>query len=255
LNSSGQLGDGVKDHGYVDPDGYDVSPAPVRVSGITNATQVSVGGSVACAVLSGGSVECWGSGDQLGNGAETDSSTPVRVSGITSAIQVSVGSGSTCAVLSDHTVFCWGDGGYGQLGNGTTASSATPVRVGGITSATQVSRGDFDGHTCAVLSGGTVSCWGANWFGQLGDGVIDHGHKDSAGNDFSSTPVKVSGITNATEVSVGSSGSCAILSGGSVECWGLGSTGALGDGVSDHGHRDPNGRDFSPTPVSVVGLT
>ena len=48
------------------------------------------------------------------------------------------------------------------------SSQSTPVSVSGISTAISVSTGG--GHTCAVLSGGTVKCWGDGSYGQLGIG-------------------------------------------------------------------------------------
>jgi len=47
-----------------------------------------------------------------------------------------------------------------------TSTQYTPVSVSGISTATSVSAGGL--HTCAVLSGGTVKCWGSGLYGQLG---------------------------------------------------------------------------------------
>ena len=234
-------------------------PLPVEVAGITNAVMVSAGESYSCALISGGTIECWGANQdsQLGDASydfrqsEVDingdpySSTPVQVSGIASATEVAAGADHACALLSGGTVKCWGLNSVGQLGDGNNNStSATPVPVVGITDAVQVSAGF--GASCAVLSSGAVDCWGYNPEGQLGDGTQQN----------SSTPVPVTGITNAVQVSVGFMSACAVLSGGAVECWGDNSGGELGDGVKDHGHRlvDDVG-DFSPTPVPVSGTT
>jgi alpha-tubulin suppressor-like RCC1 family protein len=59
------------------------------------------------------------------------------------------------------------------------------------------------------------------------------------------TPVRVSGITTATQVSVGKRHACALLSDGRVKCWGDNRYGQLGDG----------GGDVNPTPVDVIGLS
>lgn len=94
-----------------------------------------------------------------------------------------------------------------------------------------------DAHTCA-LKNGTVWCWGANGYGQLGNGTTT----------ASSTPVQVSGITTATAVAAGGNSSighsCALLDSGTVQCWGVNSSGQLGNGTT-------NG---SATPVPVIGL-
>jgi len=230
LNNYGQLGNGTTTTSYT----------PVAVSGITTATAISAGYAYTCALLTGGSVRCWGGNwyGQLGNGTTTNSSTPVAVSGITTATAISAGGSHTCALLSGGSVRCWGFNNYGQLGNGTTTDSSTPVAVSGITTATAISAGgwDFGFHTCALLTGGTVHCWGANGAGQLGNGTTGGG---------SSTPVAVSGITTATAISAGGSHTCALLSGGSVRCWGWNIYVQLGNGTTTS----------SSTPVAVSGIT
>ncbi|MDG2199526.1 MAG: hypothetical protein P8O70_22055, partial [SAR324 cluster bacterium] len=125
-------------------------------------------------------------------------------------IAIDVGVSGSCATKFDKTIKCWGLNDKGQLGDGTTDDRTTPVTVSGISTATrELSVGSS--HTCAVLSGGTVKCWGLNDKGQLGDGTTTD----------RSIPVTVSGISTVTAVSAGRKHACAVLSGGTVQCWGL----------------------------------
>jgi alpha-tubulin suppressor-like RCC1 family protein len=55
--------------------------------------------------------------------------------------------------------------------------------VTGISDATQITVGGE--HTCALRAGGTISCWGANFSGQLGNGTT---------STYSLTPVAVRGL-------------------------------------------------------------
>ena len=83
--------------------------------------------------------------------------------------------------------------------------------VTGIADATQIAAGEY--NTCALLSGGSVDCWGWAGDGDLGDGTTTG--QDTCGGGTCSAPVAVSGITNATEIAAGDTYyTCALLSGG-----------------------------------------
>ena len=57
------------------------------------AAAISAGTGTACALVSDGSVWCWGANNhgELGDGATTDSDVPVHVKGVSSALAVQVG--------------------------------------------------------------------------------------------------------------------------------------------------------------------
>ncbi len=234
-NNGGTVGDGTNTD----------RESPVKVTGISDAVSISVGGS-ACAVHDTGEVSCWGLNfaGQLGNGSLQNSSVPKKVTGLTDAVSVAVGSQHACAVLSDGKVLCWGEAGFGQSGDGTRGDGqtnrSTPVQVIGVSNAVSVDVGLS--FSCAALADGTVSCWGRGGNGQLG--------KDT-GSDFSLSAVKVTGVTNAVTVTASLSYACAGLSDGTVKCWGRNTSGQLGDGTS----TGENGKPYRFTPVKAAGLT
>jgi alpha-tubulin suppressor-like RCC1 family protein len=245
-NETGNLGNGTTTS----------SVAPVLVSGIRGATQVAGSGSFSCALIGDGTIRCWGFADygELGDGVTRRyGAVPVEVAGISNAIQVSANWETGCALLADGSVKCWGLNDDGSLGNGSLwFESDVPVSVSGISTATQISVG-YD-SACARLSDGSLKCWGSNRDGELGDGLTNHGHNDGDG-DFSPLPVSVSGISSAISVSAGVSYACALLADGSMRCWGSSEGGVLGDGLTRHGHHDSDGADFSPSPVTVRGIS
>lgn len=170
-------------------------------------------------------MRCWGSdtSGQLGNNAAlTNQPTPASVSGVTTASQVWSGGSHTCARLNNGRVTCWGSDSRGQLGDSISLTNQpTPVTISNsdISTATAVSLGNE--HSCALLSGGGIKCWGSDQSGQLGDNLAA---ADQA------LPVDVSSITSATQIAVGLNHSCARLSTGSMVCWGADLNGQLGNG-------------------------
>ena len=144
---------------------------------------------------------------------------------VEASVQLALGYLHTCARKNDGKVRCWGENGAGQLGDGisfdagTRAPALVPQEVPGINDAVQLASGLS--HSCVVHRPGTVSCWGINSFGQLGN----------ATETRSSSPVDVLGVTDAVSVACGTSFTCALLKGGTVSCWGANYSGQLGDGT------------------------
>ena len=171
---------------------------------------------------------------QVGNGTLSDTSLPVAVSSSviskTDVLKaVSAGGGHSVALRTDGAVYAWGANGNGQLGDGTTSdrSRAVLAELGAIPSGVilqQVSAGGS--HSLALGSDGQVYAWGANGFGQLGDGTLTDRTRPVA--------VSAGGIPSGvtiTEVRAGRDHSLALGSDGKVYAWGRNASGQLGDGT------------------------
>ena len=216
LNTNGQLGDATTVQ----------KTSPVLVSGLTGATSVSAGAAFSCAVLNAGAagtVKCWGlnTNGQLGDATVVQKTSPVAVSGLVGAVQVVTGTSHACARLSDGTVKCWGLNTNGQLGDGTVVQKTSPVLVSGLTGVAGIAAGGST--TCAVLTSGAIKCWGLNTNGQLGDNTTVQKLVPTAVSGIDGTAAK------ATAIAVGASHTCALITDGSVRCWGLNTSGQLGD--------------------------
>lgn len=149
------------------------------------------------------------------------------------------GGGHTCALTNDGGVKCWGVNNWGELGNGTATSVSGAVDVLGLDSGVTAITAGF-GHSCAVIRGGGVSCWGYNSYGQLGDGTKEDRH----------TPLSVIGLPETIQsIAAGFGHTCALTSSGGVYCWGNNTYGQLGKGSS--------GDSTAPTAVSGMqsGIT
>ena len=225
-NGNGQLGIGVSS----------TRITPIDVVGLSSGiAMINAAGTASCAVTSGGGVKCWGenSSGQLGDGTTLNRPSPVDVIGIND-VRKAVTSGShSCALTNSGSVLCWGANYYGQLGDGTTTGHLQPAAVSGLNSGVIDIAVNYY-HSCALLSSGTVQCWGYNGSGQVGD--------NSTLNRL--TPVAVYGLSGVQAISLGSSHSCALLTNGVVNCWGYNGDGQLGNGSKTN----------SLIPVTSIGL-
>jgi alpha-tubulin suppressor-like RCC1 family protein len=252
-NAHGQLGNGT----FVD------TAMPVRVLAspvgppFIGATQISCGvENSTCALRSDHTAWCWGWNvhGQLGDGTVIDQSTPVQVMAgpgapLTGIAEIIMGEQSACARKTDRTLWCWGSNSNGQLGDGTMNDSLVPVEVVDGTGSPFVADGGLVSvaHACAWPEGGTLSCWGWNANGQLGDGTaIDH-----------PTPVST-GVGPVTSAAAADIATCASVANTTAYCWGYNNDGELGDGTANSrpnpaAVQDPGGGDFSG--VVEVGST
>lgn len=157
--------------------------------------------------------------------AATPTTAPQAISG---------GMDHYCALTAAGTVDCWGYNFNRELGNPsvTTGWSLVPVSTG-VTQAVSIAAGY--NHTCALLVGGSVKCWGLNQHGQIGNG----------NTTTPTAPVAVSGLTNVAALGAGTAHTCAVLSDGTAKCWGYNSQGQLGTGTYLN----------SLTPATVVGVS
>lgn len=149
--------------------------------------------------------------------AGTNADAAIPLDGVS---KLAAGSNHNCALTSGGAIKCWGSNGNGQLGVGNTSDWSTAVKVTGLVDeGTAVGANVF--HTCALVTGGGVKCWGGNGSGQLGDGSTT----------TRLTAVSVSGlVSGVTALAVGFEHTCALTSSGGVKCWGTNGSGQLGDG-------------------------
>lgn len=125
---------------------------------------------------------------------------------------------SNCLVTTTGNIKCWGGNDFGQLGDGTVSTfKNTPVTVANISTAKQSAIGY--NHACAILQNGSVSCWGDNNNGQLGDGTQS--------TRLQATPV-IGLAAKVTQLALSYQSTCALLETGHVQCWGSNSHGELG---------------------------
>lgn len=203
---------GRNDQGQLGLRHRDDRSRPTAVTGIGNdINAIAAGGANSCALTNAGQVFCWGGNDhgQIGDGTRVVRTSAVAVGGLGTVTWVDLGAFHTCAMDVGGGVRCWGRNREGQLGDGTTTDRASAVVVAGLGVALDIEMGGF--HSCAITAAGGVRCWGSNEFGQLGNGnTLDQ---------VTAVDVQPLGAV-VTAISAGLTHTCALLTGGTVKCWG-----------------------------------
>lgn len=124
----------------------------------------------------------------------------------------------TCAVVDDGKVWCWGGGPYGELGDGAQEERARPVLVRGLPGPAIMAAAGY-AHTCALLEGGDVYCWGNN---SVGQSVPD------STEDPILEPTLVTSPVPFTKIVAGQGHTCGMTADARVYCWGNTAVGQCG---------------------------
>jgi alpha-tubulin suppressor-like RCC1 family protein len=136
-------------------------------------------------------------------------------------------------------VLSCGRGLAGQLGHGDTNAAFDFKEISSPVLARKRVKSVAAGlaHSCALTEFGSVFCWGAGTYGQVGDGRTS----------MSTTPMEVGGSLagrRAKAIAAGGAHTLCVSREGTVFAWGRGSVGQLGSGAQDD----------SPWPTEIGGL-
>jgi cysteine-rich repeat protein len=179
-------------------------------------------------------------GEECDDGNNTDGDGCSAACTSEGALEIEAGGTHTCALLASGKLECWGENGdVGRLGQGSNTyavgdaplemgAALVPVDLGAGVAASIRSFACGGSHTCALLDGDDVKCWGDNQNGRLGlDDVAARGSTPrSMGNAL--PPLALGGAVLAVNTS--GSHSCALVGLNEVKCWGPNESGQLGYG-------------------------
>lgn len=232
---------------------------PVSLGTTTvNWTKVSVGKQGhTCAIHSDattvGELFCWGLnwygqlGNTIGGNTAPSVSQPEPVAGANSTLtpykdwlEISLGNYSTCGIrqesLQNTSLWCWGYNGQGESGNNdlTQTFLSLPTQEASLgTDWTSVTVGAS--HTCAIKAKtNTLWCWGANFYGSLGNGF------SNANSNTSSSLVPAQEVTLAKDwikVFTNNYNTCGLKSSGQISCWGKNDLGQTGNPLDRNGNN------------------
>lgn len=201
--------------------------------------RVAVSQGHSCTLRPSGAIDCWGRNESRQiRDDQSPLEAPYRLTWSTSgeeirAHDVAVGINHTCFIARsededlDGTLYCQGTNGssQGARTDGLANYPPQPVQLreapaGDVKFRALSSR---DSHSCAIDRTGGLWCWGIDVTGQLGP--------RASGNRFAQ-PVAMPGGLQVRQVVTSIGSTCALLSDGTVACFGRNADGELGRGTS-----------------------
>ncbi len=213
--------------------------SPTEVSGLSGVETIAAGYRNTCAATDKNEVWCWGSNrfGQLGiepptSGDNLENPDPVEhqpqlieeLTGL-GIKEISIGFNHICAIVyaldnpdaDEGTVKCWGWNSHGQLGQnpadtiiaGLGTFSTKPLTMTGMQPAMSIAAGA--NHTCALTAEKSVSCWGGNIQGQLGQ-------RGSAGPQ--PLPTDIVFAAEVTSIGAAHFSTCVATKAGKLYCYG-----------------------------------
>ena len=207
---------------------------PTRVGEDSAWVEVRAGGSFSLARRADGTVWSWGANTngELGLGFfKTNRTAPVMVGTNAHWAALRAGVSHSLALTTNGALWAWGGNQFGQLGLGTGGAGTEnfktnrPVQIGTDSDWAVIEAGSV--HSLAIKTNGSLWAWGANFFGQLGNGTIGSpGNTNSANQNF---PVAVAADRTWNAVDA-SSHSLGRTTDGRIWAWGLNNFGQLGLG-------------------------
>lgn len=207
------------------------SAFPRAVSTAERYVGLAAGTSRTCAWTASRDVSCWGRvWLYRRDGLEWTRRqlVPAPVQGAAGLSDLSVGLLATCGLAGDGRARCWESNTFAQLGTGGFDGTPEPVEVAGGHRWRAISAGSI--QACAIADDRRGWCWGNNSFGQLGDHTV---RAPCAVTDLACapTPIPVRGALRFVALATGlGNHACGITTLTNMYCWGLGTSGQLGDG-------------------------
>jgi len=176
-NSDGQLGIGNNTNTFT----------PTQVGTDNKWAQVSASRLYAIGLKTDGTLWGWGKNSygNLGTSNTTSYNAPTQI-GVQNdwaSICSMIENNFVLAIKSNGTLWAWGNNITGAYGNGTTISNNFPTQIGTSTNwkSAAVCDGGSSAYSIAIKTDNTLWAWGANFYGQLGNGT----------NTSTNTPIQI----------------------------------------------------------------